>query len=96
MKTNHRRYTKCSDTKMHSVEWRKESSERVVGEGEKGVQKRSPGVPVVAQQKQIRLGTIRWQVRFLASLSGLRIRHCRELWCGSHMWLRSGVAVAVV
>ena len=28
-------------------------------------------------------------------LSGLRIRHCHELWCRSQKWLRSGVAVAV-
>ena len=27
------------------------------------------------------LGTMRLRVRFLASISGLRIRHCRELWC---------------
>ena len=39
------------------------------------------GVPVVAQQKQIQLGTMRLQVRALASLSGLRIQHCCELWC---------------
>ena len=32
----------------------------------------------------------------LASLSGLRIRRCCELWCRSQMQLRSGVAVAVV
>ena len=42
---------------------------------------RSPGVPVVAQWKRTELGTMRTQVRSLASLSGLRIRHCRELWC---------------
>ena len=53
------------------------------------------GVPVVAQQKQIRLGTMRLWVPSLASLSGLGIRHCRELQCRSQMWLRSGVAVAV-
>ena len=35
-------------------------------------------------------------VRSLASLSGLTIRHCRELWCRSQMWLGSHVAVAVV
>ena len=23
------------------------------------------------------------------------IRHCRELWCGSQMWLRSHIAVAL-
>ena len=32
----------------------------------------------------------------LASLNGLRILHCCELWCMSQMWLRSQVAVAVV
>ena len=35
------------------------------------------------------------QVRFLASLSGSRIQHCRELWCRSQIWPRSHVAVAV-
>ena len=37
------------------------------------------GGPIVAQQKRIRLETMRLQVRSLASLSGLRIRHCHEL-----------------
>ena len=37
------------------------------------------GVPIMAQQKQIRLGTMRLQVRSLALLSGSRIWHCREL-----------------
>ena len=35
-------------------------------------------------------------VRSLASLSGLRIGHCHELWCSSKAWLGSSVAVAVV
>ena len=39
---------------------------------------------------------MRTQVRSLASLSGLRIQHCRELWCRSQLQLRSGVAVAVM
>ena len=34
-------------------------------------------------------------VRSLASLSGLRIHCCHELWCRSQTWLGSGVAVAV-
>ena len=34
------------------------------------MQKLGQGVPVVAQRKQIRLGTMRTQVRSLASLSG--------------------------
>ena len=38
---------------------------------------------------------MRTPVQSLASLSGLRIRHCCELWCRSQMNLGSGVAVAV-
>jgi len=53
------------------------------------------GVPVMAQWKQIWLVSMRTQVRSLASLSGLRIQCCRELWCRSQMWLGSGIAVAV-
>ena len=52
------------------------------------------GVPVVVQRKHIRLGTMRWRVQSLASLSGSRIWRCCELWCRSQMWLRSGVAEA--
>ena len=37
-----------------------------------------------------------WWVRPLASLSGLRMRCCRELWCRLQTWLGSPVAVAVV
>ena len=29
------------------------------------------------------------------ALSGLSIRHCRELWCRSQMWLGSQVAVVL-
>ena len=39
------------------------------------------GVPIVARQKQIRLGTMRMQVPSLALLSVLRVRRCHELWC---------------
>ena len=45
---------------------------------------------------RIRLGTMKWGVRSLALLSGLRIRHCRDLWCRSQMRLGSRVAVALV
>ena len=38
---------------------------------------------------------MRLQVQFLASLRGLRIQHCRELWYRSKTWLGSGIAVAV-
>jgi len=50
------------------------------------------GVPVVVQRKWIRLGTLRFQIQSLASLSGLRIRCFRELWCRSKMRLRSCIA----
>ena len=53
------------------------------------------GVPVVAQQKRIQLGTMRMRVPSLASLRGLRIWRCRELWCRSQTWLGSHVAIAV-
>ena len=53
------------------------------------------GVPVVAQQKWIWLVFMRMQVRFLASLSRLRIWCCRELWWRSQTQLRFGVAVAI-
>ena len=43
----------------------------------------------------IRLGTMRFRVRSLASLSGLRIQCCYELRCRSQMPLGSHVAVAV-
>ena len=49
------------------------------------------GVSAVAQRKPIRLGTMRLWVQSLASLSGLRIWLCRELWCRSQIRLRSGV-----
>ena len=53
-------------------------------------------VPVMAQRKQIQLGTMRLQVQSLAWLRGLRIWCCHELWCRSQMRLGSGVAVALV
>ena len=37
----------------------------------------------MAQRKRIRLGTMRLRVPSLASLSGLRIWCCRELWSRS-------------
>ena len=38
---------------------------------------------------------MRFRVRSLALLRGLRIRHCCELWCSLQMRLGSGVAMAV-
>ena len=62
----------------------------------RGTFKQRPvGVPVVIQQQQTQLVSMRTQVPSLAPLSGLRILLCRELWCGSQIGLRSHVAVAV-
>ena len=58
---------------FHTAQWQKK----------KKSQKWAEGVPILAQQKRIWLGTMRLWVWFLASLSGLRIRHCHELWCRS-------------
>ena len=60
------------------------------------IQSGTLGVPVVVQWKRIRLGTMRFWVRSLASLSGLGIQCCRELWCRSQTWLGSPVAMAGV
>ena len=38
---------------------------------------------------------MRMRVLSLASISGLRIRLCQELWCKLQTWLGSRVAVAV-
>ena len=54
------------------------------------------GVSAVVQQKWIPLVSMRTWVQFLASISGSRIRHCRELWCRLKTWLGSHVAVAVM
>ena len=51
--------------------------------GKNPSKKMDVGVPVVAQQNRIWLGTMRLQVWSLSSLSGLRIWHCCELWCRS-------------
>ena len=58
----------------------------------------------MAQQKQIQLGTMTLRVQSLASLSGLRIWRCCELWCGRRqgsdptlLWLWSRpAAVALI
>ena len=50
------------------------------------------GIPVVAQRKRILLRTMRSS---LASLRGLRIWHCCELWCRSQMRLGCCIAVAM-
>ena len=51
--------------------------------------KKITGVSIVVQWKWIRLVTMRLRVWSLASLSGLRIWRCRELWCRLQTWLGS-------
>ena len=41
------------------------------------------------------LVSTRMRVWSLASLGGLRIRRCRELWCRLQTWFRSHIAIAV-
>ena len=53
------------------------------------------GVSLMAQWKRIKLEFMRTQVQSLASLSGLRVQRCHELY-RSQMQLGSGIAVAVV
>ena len=55
------------------------------------------GVPVVAQQKRILLGTMRLRVRSLDLLSGLRIWHCRKLLrsCVARLWHRPAVVAPI-
>ena len=54
------------------------------------------GVPIMVQWIQILLGTMRLRVPSLASLSGLRMWCCHELWCSSQTRFGSSIAVAVV
>ena len=61
------------------------------------LERSQPGVPTVAQLVK-NLTSIHEVVGLIPGPAqcGLRIWHCHELWCWSGMWLRSGVAVAVV
>ena len=66
--------------------------------------KRIQGVPIVVQWKRIQLGTMRWWVQSLASLSGLRIWHSVSCGVGRRhgsdltlLWLWYGpVAAALI
>ena len=49
--------------------------------GRQNIKKWKSGVPIVVSGLRTWLVSMRIQVRSLASLSGLRIRFCHELWC---------------
>ena len=51
--------------------------------------KQLSGIPVMAQQQRTQLVTMRMWVQSLASLSGLSIQHCHELWYRLQTLLRS-------
>ena len=53
------------------------------------------GVPIMAQQKQLSLVSMRLRVRSLPLLSGLRIRCCHELWYRLQTRLGASVDVAL-
>ena len=59
------------------------------------LKKKNLRVPVMAQQKQNWLISVKMQVQSLTLLNELRIQHCPELWCRSHLGFRSGVAIVV-
>ena len=61
----------------------REAAQEIAKKRQKKKKKVRPEVPVMAQQKRIQLGTTRLRVRSLASLNGLRIWRCCELWCRS-------------
>ena len=72
--------------KQEGIHWRARGGRRKI----------RVGVPIVAQQKQIQLVSMRMLVQSLTPLSGLRIQHCHKLWCSSQAWLGSHVGGAVV
>ena len=51
--------------------------------------------PLWLSSQQTQLASMRRKVQSLASISGLRIQHCHELWCRSQTQLGSCVAVAL-
>ena len=55
--------------------------------------KKKLAFPSWLSSQQTQLASMRMQVWSLTSISGLRIRHCPELWCRSQIWLESCVAV---
>ena len=79
---------KKKEVSSHEKTWRK--SKCVL------LSKRSQSGEFMEQWKRIQLESMRIRVRSLASLNGLRIRHCHELWCRLQMWPGSHVTVAVM
>ena len=71
---------------MNAYQGKKSKNENLTGY-KRGFQ----GVPIVAQQNQIQLVSMRIRVLSLALLTGWGIQCCLELWCMSKIWLRSCV-----
>ena len=61
----------------------------------KNIKTKQMGVPIVAQWKGTQLVSMKMQVQYLTSLSGLNIWHCSKPWHRLQMWLGSGVAMPV-
>ena len=74
---------------MNAYQGKKSKNENLTGY-KPGFQR----VPIVAQQNQIQLVSMRIRVLSLALLTGWGIQCCRELW--SQKQLRSGIAVAML
>ena len=62
----------------------------------KPIKKWAEGVSVMAQWLMNPTRNHEVEGSMLASLGGVRIQHCHELWCRSQIQLRSQVAVALV
>ena len=72
--------------------WEGAAQSCLPGEPQVILQDSASEVPRVAQQKRICLESMRTKFRSLASLTGLKIWHCRELWCRSQTQFGSCVA----
>ena len=71
-----------------------EEDKQLIDGREDRIKEAKQGVPIMAQWKRVQRGTMRFWVRSLASLSGLRMGRCRELWCRSQTRLGYDVTVA--
>ena len=92
---SHISHTWCTDI-MEKVAKPSQKKKKKKKKKKEKTKKKEKGSSCRGLQKQIWLASMRMQVWWLASLSGLRIWHFCELWCRSQMQFGSGIAVAVV